>query len=137
MRIALENGDFAAIESMLCQYEPQFLGLCYDSGHGNLRGGSLGNLERLKGRLISIHLHDNDGSSDQHRLPFTGSVDWGRLARIIAKSCYHKGISLESVMRNSPVQDEGEFLRQAFGAATRLSKMIETCGASAPGDGPQ
>ena len=41
-------------------------------------------LDKLKGRLSSIHLHDNDGRSDQHRIPFTGTVDWPRLAGLIA-----------------------------------------------------
>lgn len=125
VRIALENGDFDAIEGVLAQYQPGYLGLCYDSGHGNIAGDGLGRLDHLKDRLISIHLHDNDGGGDQHRLPFTGTVNWGRLARVIAASSYRKCISLEAVMRESPITDETEFLQQAFAAATRFAEMVE------------
>ena len=27
-------------------------------------------------KLIALHLHDNDGISDQHLLPFDGTVNW-------------------------------------------------------------
>lgn len=133
VRIALENGDFDAIERILSEFAPDYLGLCYDSGHGNMRVDGLERLDRLKDRLISVHLHDNNGSSDQHRLPFTGTVDWGRLARIIAGSAYRKCVSLESVMRDCPIREEPEFLQQAFAAGSRLSRMIERCSPGAPG----
>ncbi len=125
VRIALENGDFDAVGGLLGQFGPEYLGLCYDSGHGNVSGDGLDRLETLKDRLISIHLHDNDGKSDLHRLPFTGTVDWARLARILAGSSYRKGVSLESTMRHSPIRQETEFLAGAYSAAARLEEMIE------------
>lgn len=127
VRIALENGDFDAIEGVLSQYGPEYLGLCYDSGHGNIGGDGLGRLERVKDRLISIHLHDNNGSSDQHSLPLTGTVDWPRLAGIVAASSYGKWVSLEAVMRNCPIRDEEVFLRAAFEAGSRIARMIADC----------
>jgi len=125
VRIAIENGDFDAIERLLGEYEPEFLGLCYDSGHGNVAGDGLDRLEGLKHRLISIHLHDNDGSADQHKLPFSGTVDWPRLARILAGSSYRKCVSLETVMRNSGIDEEGAFLARAYEAAGRFARMVE------------
>ena len=129
VRIAFENGDFDAIETVLAAYEPDFVGLCYDCGHGNMGTDALDRLERLKGRLISIHLHDNDGRSDQHKLPFTGTVDWPRLMRIIAGSAYGKWVSLETTIGNTGIKDERTFLRQAREAAGRLAEML-----SAPAD---
>ena len=65
-------------------------------------------LERLKDRLISIHLHDNDGTADQHNLPFWpgGTVDWDRLTKILATSGYTKWVSMESTMKRSNMTDE-------------------------------
>jgi len=128
VRAAVENGDFDAIEKVLSEYGPDCVGLCYDSGHGNMRVDGLDRLEGLKDRLISIHLHDNDGSGDQHNLPFSGTVDWPRLARIIAGSSYEKPVSLEVTMGNSGFEDEEEFLAKAFEAGERLSAMIDECG---------
>ncbi len=128
VRIALENGSFDAIGYWLAHYEPDFLGLCYDCGHGNLTPDGLDRLDAVKDRLISVHLHDNDGTSDQHNLIFTGTVDWERLARILAQSAYGGPISSESNMGCSVITDEVLFLAKAFEAGTRLTEMVKGTG---------
>jgi sugar phosphate isomerase/epimerase len=125
VRIAIENGSFEAIQKLLSEYDPQYAGLCYDSGHGNMRADGLDHLESLKDRLISVHLHDNDGASDQHKLLFSGTVDWGRLARIMAGSTYTKCVSMEVSMARMGIEDEGLFLAEAFKTGTRFDRMIQ------------
>jgi len=124
VRIALENGSFATISQVLSEYGPDYLGLCYDAGHGNVDGDGLDRLDALKHRLISVHLHDNDGRSDQHKLLFSGTVDWARLAGIIARSAYTKCVSMEIVMRDPGTPDEPAFLAQARQTGTRFAAMI-------------
>lgn len=129
VRIAIENGfddDFVRLRELFDEYVPDYLGLCYDCGHGNLGGRQgLDHLECLKSRLIAVHLHDNDGSGDQHNLPFCGTVDWPRLCRIIAASAYTKCVSLEVLMGGPGAEYEQEFLAKALEAAQALSDMIE------------
>lgn len=125
VRIAIENGDLNEISGLLSEYDPGYLGLCYDSGHGNYEG-SLDLLERLKDRLISIHLHDNDGTGDQHKPLFSGTVRWPRLAQIIAGSAYYtRPVSMEVVMRNSGIEDETAFLDHVFATGIQFAKMVE------------
>jgi len=128
VRIALENGskdNFDTLEHVFALYSPDFVGLCYDSGHGNVAGNGLDRLERVKGRLLSLHLHDNDGTGDQHKLPFDGTVDWPRLARLIAASPYRKPLSFESNLGSYPKgSDEMEHLRKAFEAGSRLTEIL-------------
>jgi len=130
VRIAVEN-DYnynlvhAVMKSVFAEYGPDFLGLCYDSGHGNMDGGGLDQLESLKDRLIAVHLHDNDGKSDQHKLPFSGTVDWPRLAKIIAGSSYGKCLNLEVTIHGSGIGDERAFLAEAFERATAFGGMVE------------
>jgi sugar phosphate isomerase/epimerase len=127
VRIALENmsvNNFHIIELLLSEYGPDFLGLCYDAGHGNVEGHGLDYLERVKGRLISVHLHDNDGTGDQHNLLFAGTVDWNRLAGILATSSYEKCVSMELSIRNSGFTDEVAFLQRGFETGTRFAAMI-------------
>jgi len=126
VRLAIENmprDDFAGIRRLFAAYGPDYLGLCYDSGHGN-DGEGLSHLETVKDRLISIHLHDNDGSSDQHQLPLDGTVDWPRLAGILSTSSYSKCISMESNMGSYKNVEESFFLRKAFERGNAVAEMV-------------
>jgi sugar phosphate isomerase/epimerase len=125
VRIAIENGDFPAIRKVLARYAPDYVGLCYDCGHGNLTPDGLDEADALKDRLISVHLHDNDGTSDQHDLLFSGSVNWDRLAGILAASAYSKPVSMELSMRNSGYTDEAAFLAKGFETGMRFSGMVD------------
>jgi sugar phosphate isomerase/epimerase len=100
VRIALENtpdDNTTELETLFADFGPDVLGLCYDSGHGNIAGNGLDRLDALKDRLLAVHLHDNDGAADQHRLPFDGTVDWARLITLIAASPYRKPLTLELI----------------------------------------
>ncbi|MDP6358585.1 MAG: sugar phosphate isomerase/epimerase family protein [Planctomycetota bacterium] len=127
IRIAAENlvpDSFPRLDSLLDSYSPDFLGVCYDSGHGNICGNGLDQLDKVKHRLISLHLNDNDASGDLHQPLFQGSVDWERLADIIARSSYKKVTSMEVVQRNSGIEDEVEFLNEARRTGERFDQMI-------------
>ena len=129
VRIALENceiEDLKEIEKLFSIYDSNFLGLCYDSGHGNL-GGGLKMLEKLKDRLISIHLNDNDGENDQHRLPFIGTINWNELIKVLGRSSYKKCISLEVHMENPKFKNETSFLSAAYSAGVKISKLLNHC----------
>jgi sugar phosphate isomerase/epimerase len=127
VRIAVENGRFATIRKLLAEYPPDYLGLCYDAGHANCRRDKDGmeQLEPVKDRLIALHLHDNDGQGDQHKIPFMGTVDWPRLAATIASSAYTKCVNVEALIRNTGYTDEAEFLKRAFEEGTRFAAMID------------
>lgn len=133
IRIAVENVGkaepqcaycFDTIARVFSRYGPDYVGLCYDCGHGNFAGDGLDRLAQHKDRLAVLHLHDNDGTKDQHMLPFTGTVDWPRLARLIAESTYRKGVTLEIGIRNSGFTEPALLLRAAVDAARKLDAMI-------------
>ena len=124
IRIALENGSFDAINPLLRDYDPAYVGLCYDCGHGNNAGDGLDRLAETLDRLIVIHFHDNDGEGDLHQLPFMGTVEWERLAGLIAASAYTKPIQMEVGMGKSGIEDEVEFLAQAMERGTKIAEMV-------------
>lgn len=136
VRIALENGatseSWIPIARILTDYPPTFTGLCYDSGHGNISGDGLKQLEVHADRLLAVHLHDNDGTADQHKLPFSGTVDWDRLVALIARSSYDKWVNLEVSQRGSGYDDEEAFLSDALAIARRLAQAVAD--AHGPGD---
>jgi sugar phosphate isomerase/epimerase len=126
VRLAVENTPgFDSVDAALGEFGPDFVGLCYDAGHGNLPDSEgLDGLERWKHRLLAVHLHDNDGSGDQHKLPHMGSVDWPRLMRLIATSSYARCLNLEVGMTNSGYDDEAVFLADAHKVASALADAV-------------
>ncbi len=127
-RIAIENlffDEFNGISELMGEYSPDYLGICYDSGHGNMGGRGLEHLAKFADRLISLHLHDNNGFDDQHKPLFSGTVDWEKLSSIIAKSSYDGPLTLETGIRNSGISSEILFMRQSFSNAKELAGMID------------
>lgn len=121
----LPNDDFVGIDQLLAKFPPEFIGICYDSGHGNIgRGDGLAQMERRKDRLIAMHLHDNNGFHDQHKNLFKGTIDWGRLAKIIAKSPCRDRLNLESNVRNSGGDAASGIPKEALAGAKKFERMI-------------
>lgn len=142
VRIAVENtasDTFEEIADLMREYPPERLGITYDSGHGNIaEGRGLDLLEPLKDRLQALHLNDNDGSGDQHQPPFMGTVDWERMAKIIAESSYtDRPMSFEIGMRCTPgfepelkgnqkPERVKAFLADAYARCEKVSKLVDS-----------
>ena len=52
------------------------VGICMDVGHAFIMGDLADAIEACSGHLITTHLHDNNGKSDDHLAPGEGSIDW-------------------------------------------------------------
>ncbi|MGH9534937.1 MAG: sugar phosphate isomerase/epimerase family protein [Terriglobales bacterium] len=58
------------------------VGVCFDTGHAHLPGFLLGgggvaeSWETLASRVVTTHLHDNQGQKDEHLWPGQGGIDW-------------------------------------------------------------
>ena len=140
--LALENmpnDTWELLESSFKRYPAERVGLCYDSGHGNICRSQLEQLEHGKSRLRALHLNDNNGIRDLHQSPGMGTVAWERLADIIASSAYTGPMSYEITMRATPftvTQADGTmaaeqpessqkaFLRDAFRRCGEFSALV-------------
>ena len=74
----LANGiaNFDRIEEFRTAAQIRNVGICYDTGHGEMEGAP-----------DAIHLDDNNGGADDHLWPFDGSRNWPSLVeRLIMKS---------------------------------------------------
>ncbi|MEM7537147.1 MAG: sugar phosphate isomerase/epimerase family protein, partial [Chloroflexota bacterium] len=114
--VAMDMADdnFDTIEKLFALYPPEFLGTCYDSGHGHLGYDRMERLDAVKDRLYCLHLHDNDSTSDDHRLVFQDAIRWDRLAELIAHSVYAKPLSLEVSIHKTGIESETEFLQKSL-----------------------
>jgi len=116
--------NFDVILRVYEHYPPEYIGFCYDSGHAILGYNRMERLAPLMSRLAVLHLHDNDGQADQHRLPFAGAVDWPLAAELIAETPYTKPMSYEVSMGNAGISSEQEFLQQAYATGARFADMV-------------
>src|SRR5262249_42990980 len=52
--------------------EDDRVGICLDFGHAHMEGDLLDAIETVSGHLITTHVHDNRGKTDDHLVPFDG-----------------------------------------------------------------
>ena len=87
------------------KYGAEVLGFCFDTGHANLIGIDFETfITSLGARLKILHIHDNDGISDLHQIPFTftktrenqPSTDWEGFIRGLRNINFDKILSFET-----------------------------------------
>ena len=72
-------------------------GLCLDTGHLNLLHKNVTNYIHTVGkRLAALHMHDNDGVSDQHLMPFVGKFRWNEFLAAMKDIGYDGDLSFET-----------------------------------------
>jgi len=119
VRPAIENlgQERSFLRSVLEAFAPEDVGFCYDSGHANFTGQA--DLVRLWApRLICTHLHDNDGKTDQHRLPGEGTADWPMIVRALRDGGYQGTWNLELFAKKEMTLEE--FCTVAFATVQGL-----------------
>ena len=130
---AAESGVLLAVENLhsLCHgmavldaLDTPGVCACYDAGHHSCYGQDGAFLERYGARIAAIHLHDNDGTDDQHRIPFTGVIDWPAEMARIKKTAYRGALTLE--LGGVPELPMKEHLLAASAAADRLIALYES-----------
>jgi sugar phosphate isomerase/epimerase len=130
-----EHHQIEMFDRLFERYKPDFMGLCFDTGHGNITSGNcLEFAVRYIDRLFITHIHDNHGlaqgshqdlvqlvvNSDEHLIPFEGTFNWEGFAETLAKSPYELPYLMEITMRDS---GETVFFRKVLEAGRRFHMM--------------
>ncbi|MBO3842814.1 MAG: sugar phosphate isomerase/epimerase, partial [Candidatus Brockarchaeota archaeon] len=72
------------------------LGVCLDTGHANVNKLNISKMfESLREYLVATHVHDNDGSQDQHLPPLMGGIDWDEVVNALSRIGYNRPLILE------------------------------------------
>jgi len=128
--IALENISINSYQAYVFEHvNSPNLGFCYDSGHKNCFEPGADILSLFGEKIVAVHLHDNDGSEDQHRIPFEGSIDWRDQMSAIARTGYNGATTLECTagppgsIEPNDTRSAEEWLRTAFEAAKKLDAL--------------
>ncbi len=81
----------------------EHLGICLDTGHLNATRALTGVTETQREFILNagkhlkaLHIHDNDGSGDQHLLPYSrGTIDWCDFMSALKESGYNRLFNFE------------------------------------------
>lgn len=102
-----------------------YLKFCYDAGHGNCFDTDYDYLNAYLDKLICLHLHSNNGKSDQHTLNKYGNINWEKLAKTLAKCPNELNLDYEVLMLYRENETEEEVLKEVKKQADELEKLIE------------
>jgi sugar phosphate isomerase/epimerase len=84
------------------ELDPPGVGICLDTGHAFLMGDLVDAIEVVSGELMTTHVHDNRGKSDDHLVPFDGNIDWPAALMSMEKVGYEGLILFELANTSTP-----------------------------------
>ena len=135
MILCIENvcNPSAAVDRLLDiknHFPTDTLGFCFDSGHAHLAEysealakkdpepekmqGTI--LEKMLPHIVNCHLHDNDGTIDNHRIPGNGTTDWKKIMPLLATAPRLKCIQNET----------SEPFQKNVSPGTSIRRMLES-----------
>ena len=126
VRIAFENTKIKGYQEYVLAHIPNDnVGICLDSGHYHAHFHDELDFHLFKDKIFCVHLHDNDGSDDQHLIPFDGTLDWDHLMAQLTECHYTGPITMELVYRNDYLNmDVVEFFQKGYEAGKKLDDRM-------------
>jgi sugar phosphate isomerase/epimerase len=95
-------------------------GICLDFGHAHMDGDVVDAVEMVSEHLIATHVHDNRGRTDDHLVPFDGSIDWPSVLTAVQKVGFEGTMLFELAAHGSPK----ETLKKARAARGRFEALL-------------
>ncbi len=126
VRVALEvlPNELSRVASIVHFVEEELdgsdAGICLDFGHAHMDGDLLDAIETVSGHLIAADVHDNGGRTDDHLVPFEGTIDWPGALTAVQKIGYDGTLIFEVVSRGSTK----ETLVRAQRARQRMERLL-------------
>ena len=102
------------------ELESRGAGICLDFGHAHMDGDLIDAVETVSGHLVTTHVHDNRGRTDDHLLPFEGTIDWPGALTAIQKVGYDGTLLLEIAAHGSAK----ETLQRSRKARERIERLL-------------
>lgn len=127
VEVALENTVWPGYIEFICDnIKSPNLKVCLDTGHNHVYFNDTFNFERFKNMIACVHLHDNDGTGDQHLLPFDGTIDWNEIVSKLKEAGYNGDITSESVYKGRYKEiSPKHFFEEAKIRLKQISKSLE------------
>jgi sugar phosphate isomerase/epimerase len=98
------------------------IGICLDFGHAHLDGDLVEAIETVSEHLIATHVHDNRGRTDDHLLPFDGTIEWPAALTAVQKVGFDGALMLEIKAAGSTK----ETLARARSAREKMERWLRS-----------
>lgn len=108
------------VEILERSFEGMNLGICMDVGHAHILGDTAEAIETASEYLVTTHIHDNRRQSDDHLVPFHGSINWGATIMALEKIGYDGVLMYEVRASESPKA----VLERAVAARRKLEALM-------------
>jgi sugar phosphate isomerase/epimerase len=108
------------IEMLERSFEGTNLGICMDVGHAHMLGDVADAIETASEYLATTHIHDNRGKSDDHLVPFQGTINWAAAIMAFEKIGYDGVLMYEVRAAESP----RAVLERAVSARHKLEALM-------------
>ena len=73
--------DVAELSALLAETGAPRTGMCFDTGHAHMVADVADCIRAAGDQLVYVHLSDNSGQADEHKMPTCGSIDIDAMAR--------------------------------------------------------
>ena len=115
----------AEIDALNEKAGKECFGICVDTGHLNLLGlDPMYYIPILGKRVKALHIHDNDGIKDLHKIPYSGSVNWINFYTALREIGYEGDLSFETFNQTDPKVIEKELLLPFFTIIAEIGKFF-------------
>jgi len=84
------------LKQILRNFSSPYLGVCFDTGHAHVSSDAVEEFELVEDKIITVHLHDNDGNQDMHTQPGYGTIDWRKFRESFQKSGNQSALIIEA-----------------------------------------
>lgn len=127
VKLAFENINSAEyLIDTLKHFKEENVGFCYDCGHNFCYTPDVEYLDIVGNRLVCTHIHDNNGDSDSHLIPFEGSFNFEKMCEKLASADYKGNLTLEmSYTSYADRFTKDEFIKECKSAYEKLREMMK------------
>jgi sugar phosphate isomerase/epimerase len=111
--------DPLALARSIRQINSPFIRMCFDTGHAHLTANVTDALTQTADVISYLHIHDNDTTLDDHRMPSDGTINWPAFASALRASNNQSPRMLEVFYEEPRIEN---LVKQGF-----KSKLAEMC----------
>lgn len=118
--IAFENlQKYDAIDLIEDLLKHPNAGICFDIGHSNILPFAF---EKYFEKIRIVHIHDNNGINDSHKVPYQGTLNWDKTFTFFSKLGKEVVMVLEVQINNT--ENEETFLKDVYKCSLKLKQEI-------------